>query len=712
MKVVFRVDASLEIGSGHVMRCLTLAHALRARRAKCLFICREHIGNLAALIRQQGFEVADLTTSGESVPFEADSPAHAAWVGADWQQDAAQTLGAIGEEYADLLVVDHYGLDARWERTLRAGVMKILVIDDLADRQHDCDLLLDQNLVANLNSRYDGLLPAACARLQGPQYALLQPQYKELHDRIPPREREVRRLLAYFGAADSENLSSLVVEAFIAIAREDITLDLVINSASVHAGALRAQVRGSRHITLHENLPSLAQLMVHADLAIGAGGATSWERCCLGLPALVITVANNQKEIAAELHRQQYIEWLGHKDAVDRQTLQARMVELLNHGLVEGWSEHCLGLVDGRGVDRVVDMLLLAPGAHLVSRLARWSDEAQVVQCVGPIDRRRGLVANALRATSDCRDWFRSTLRNHGQIYHYMVETATGVLVGQVIFTRDGGGFRFQVVMANGVLQTDAIRRQVLQCALSTWREGYAGALQLFPEQQPQRGFQDDQASRAMHIGICSDAGSWINLSIAELVIDLLGNGHTVAWAHSAAELPNGELCFYLSYSRIVNAQLRMRHRHNLVVHESDLPIGRGWAPMSWQILEGENEITVTLLEAEEDVDAGVIYLQEKIQLNGCELNSDWRRLQAKCTLKLCRQFVQTYPLVIEKARQQVGLATFYSRRRACDSRLDPMKSIQEQFNLLRIVHNKNYPAFFELNNVRYVVHIEKDASK
>lgn len=173
---VFRTDASYEIGTGHVMRCLTLARALRERGAECRFVCRAHPGYLLGRIREQGFEAFALPcASGECAqPGQAaeSALAHAEWLGTDWRTDAEFTRAALGETIADWLVVDHYALDARWKTALRPHCRKLLVIDDLADREHHCDLLLDQNLVADIEHRYDSKLPEHCGRIiLGPQYA-------------------------------------------------------------------------------------------------------------------------------------------------------------------------------------------------------------------------------------------------------------------------------------------------------------------------------------------------------------------------------------------------------------------------------------------------------------------------------------------------------------------------------------------------------------
>lgn len=362
MKVGIRTDASHQIGTGHVMRCLTLARVLRERGAECRFICREHLGHLLGLIREQGFDAVGLPCEpGEwFCPDQATEPllAHAQWLGTDWRADAEATRDALGDTAVDWLVVDHYALDKRWETTLRPCCRKLLVIDDLADREHDCDLLLDQNLVADMESRYDGKVPEHCGRLLGPQYALLQSEYAAMHPRTPPREDPVQRVLIYFGGADTKNLTGRAIAAFVSLQREDIELDVVINPRSLHADAVREQVRGQPNMSLHEAVPTLAPLMAKADLAIGAGGATTWERCCLGLPAVVITIAENQKAVARELAQRGLIRWFGDANEVRAPQLLEALERILGSGLDPAWSHNCQQLVDGRGTQRVLESIL------------------------------------------------------------------------------------------------------------------------------------------------------------------------------------------------------------------------------------------------------------------------------------------------------------------------------------------------------------------
>ena len=210
MKIAFRTDASIQIGSGHVMRCLTLADALRERGAQCNFICREHAGNMNDLIRARGYavEVLPLNNSNASAH---ESPAHEGWLGAEWQDDAEQTRRALADITVDWLIVDHYALDICWEHQMRGICRRLMVIDDLADRTHDCDLLLDQNYSDNAG-RYGTLVPDSTRIRIVPRYALLQPEYQR--SQVERSEAQaISRVLVFFGGSDPDDMTRMTLEA-------------------------------------------------------------------------------------------------------------------------------------------------------------------------------------------------------------------------------------------------------------------------------------------------------------------------------------------------------------------------------------------------------------------------------------------------------------------------------------------------------------------
>lgn len=282
--VVFRADASEAIGSGHVMRCLALAEVLRASGARTSFLSRALPGDLHAVIRAHGHPLTVLANGD-----------------VDESTDAQQSLTGLAAA-PDWLVVDHYRLGAVWERTLRSRVGRILAIDDLADRAHDCDVLLDQNLIDAPADRYARLLPTTCRCLLGPRFALLRPEFARRRALSPMRDGHGRRILVFFGGADAGNATAQVLAAIESLGACGLSVCVVVGSANRNRQQIERQCR-RLGAEFHCQTEGMAELMANSDLAIGAGGIAVWERCCLGLPALAWAVAENQKPGLASLAR-------------------------------------------------------------------------------------------------------------------------------------------------------------------------------------------------------------------------------------------------------------------------------------------------------------------------------------------------------------------------------------------------------------------------
>jgi UDP-2,4-diacetamido-2,4,6-trideoxy-beta-L-altropyranose hydrolase len=280
------------------MRCLTLAEELRDSGAEVSFISRMHPGNLNELIREKGFSCHELpgapTVESNEQYVQDPRSEYASWLGVSQQQDARETIEAVGATQADWLIVDHYGLDKEWERLLRPHAAKIMVIDDLADRRHDCDLLLDQNFFIDGGKRYDKLISPSCTRLLGPKYALLRKEFREARTNLRERTGEVKRVLVFLGGGDPENITELAIEALSDAELLNLQADVVIGSQNPHREKIEKLVQARPRTTLHIQANNMAELMCTADLAIGAGGSTTWERLYLGLPSIAIPIAKNQ----------------------------------------------------------------------------------------------------------------------------------------------------------------------------------------------------------------------------------------------------------------------------------------------------------------------------------------------------------------------------------------------------------------------------------
>jgi len=354
VRAAFRVDASQRIGIGHFMRCLTLADALARDGAQVRFVCRQLNASLRDLLVQKGHELSMLDGGGEQGGL--DELAHASFLGTSQQRDAAETLRALSGSAWDWLIVDHYALDARWESALRKVAHRVMVIDDIADRAHDCDVLLDQNLYPDMETRYVGKLSDRCRSLLGPRYALVRDEFRQLRQRIVPRSGLVKRVLVFLGGADPENMTGRAIEAIHKVGVDAV--DVVVGAENPHREAIEAVCR-SRGYDCHVQTTRMAELMAAADLAIGAGGSASWERCCLGLPTASVAFAENHVRIAAALDEVGACVFLGNQFTATQQRMEDALRALVrDRTRLAEISSKAFSLVDGHGSARVRDTLL------------------------------------------------------------------------------------------------------------------------------------------------------------------------------------------------------------------------------------------------------------------------------------------------------------------------------------------------------------------
>lgn len=203
------------------------------------------------------------------------------------------------------------------------------------------------------------------------------------------------------------------------------------------------------------------------------------------------------------------------------------------------------------------------------------------------------------------------------------------------------------------------------------------------------------------------DKNSWIIPFAKEIVDDLNGKNYHCQFFHDAKEIPRGDILFLLGCIKKVKKDILARNKNNLVIHESDLPVGRGWSPVAWQVLAGKNKIPITVFEAEEALDSGPVYMKDYIHLEGTELLPEIKEKQGRKTKELVLKMVEKYPDL--HGQEQTGESSYYPRRTRKDDRLDIDKSIKDHFNHLRIVDNEKYPAWFEYKNQRYILKIYKD---
>jgi UDP-2,4-diacetamido-2,4,6-trideoxy-beta-L-altropyranose hydrolase len=363
VKIAFRADASLQMGTGHIMRCLTLAEELAATGAECQFICREHSGNLIKRIREKGFLVHALPAPNQGAnplnPGEAPL-AHAHWLGASWQQDAEACEVILSKLRSDWLVVDHYALDVRWETSLKRYYDRLMVIDDLADRQHECDLLLDQTLSRN-TADYKSRVADDCMLLCGSHYALLRPEFAALRAYSLQRRStpKLRRLLITMGGVDKDNATGQVLQALTSCNLREVSQIVVVMGATAPwLDYVKEQAERMPWPTIVEvGVIDMAQLMADSDLAIGAAGATSWERCCLGLPTLMFVLAENQKAAAVNLEQAGAVTLLSLGAHLREELIKAITQLTHNKYHFKSLAEHAKKITDGTGCQFVAGMM-------------------------------------------------------------------------------------------------------------------------------------------------------------------------------------------------------------------------------------------------------------------------------------------------------------------------------------------------------------------
>ena len=366
MKVVFRVDASINIGTGHVMRCLTLAKALINQHTQVEFICREHRGHLIDYIKESGFNVHSLPIENETEKNHFTRPGktekslfHSAWLGVSQQQDAIDCLPILDKVQPNWLIVDHYAIDQQWQAELKPYYHKLMVIDDIADRQHLCDILLDQTY-GDTPEKYAGLVPQNCTLLMGTQYALLRPEFAQWRELSLKRREQIalNHLLITLGGIDVDNVTSAVLLALQSCKLpEKLKITVVMGANAPHLQAVtelaeQMSCELNLQVNIKVNVANMAELMANADLAIGGSGSTSWERCCLGLPTLVIVLAENQKGIAKNLKKAGAATVLEMNELDKFYTSFEDLMQ--NRQAITSASSN---IVDGQGVARVIEKL-------------------------------------------------------------------------------------------------------------------------------------------------------------------------------------------------------------------------------------------------------------------------------------------------------------------------------------------------------------------
>jgi len=393
--VVFRADGGPAIGAGHVMRMLSLEHAFRAGGWRIGFAATEETFQSVTALAES--EVEKLIVR---------------------DKDDAGSLAAKWPEGADLLVADHYGLDAAFERKCRPWAKRIVAIDDLANRTHDAEALFDP--VCASPTAYEKLVPPHCAVHCGPDFSSLHPAFREARAAALARRGgiEVNRILVSFGQIDAGNATAEALDAIEAAGFRG-GIDVVLSSRAPHLHTIQARIKD--RAALHIDTKVMAALMSAADLAIGAGGTTTWERCCLGLPALAVEIADNQHDLLSRAAASGVLLNLGlAKPGIASEMARALRGLLDNPTKLSQMSIAAAALVDGRGSERIL-LAAVAPetassGETVTLRLAETRDEEWLLALQKIPETRQHANNHKAPTAEEHRIWFARTLTDSAKL--------------------------------------------------------------------------------------------------------------------------------------------------------------------------------------------------------------------------------------------------------------------------------------------------------
>lgn len=448
MRVAFRCDASTAIGSGHVMRCVNLARVLLQRGVEVQFLCRKFPGDLIDSLTRE-FRVCCLPKLASDAPIIVDLEGrnlYASWLGCSQHQDVDDCLIALNDSRTgliDWLVVDHYSLDHIWERRMSTLLYelhgqrpKILVFDDLADRPHQTELLVDANRcgVGSFQA-YQNLVPSSCRLLLGPAYAPVDPTYGQLHP-LSPRRCTIKRLMIFFGGVDKTNHTAIALEALNHPDLSDIEVDVILSKNAPHYTHVAKLVRQRSHTQLHSGLPSLVGLMLRADLAIGGAGFASWERAALALPSLVIPVAENQRQGAHALVKAGAALLINPTELLQIPLFLVDSIKcLITHpNRLQNLSACAHALGDGRGLHRILTAML-GPSNGLRLRPARLDDETMYYVWVNDPEVRKQSFTSEPVHLDQHQSWFRTRLQSDTALLRVFINQ-DGLPLGQIRFER------------------------------------------------------------------------------------------------------------------------------------------------------------------------------------------------------------------------------------------------------------------------------------
>lgn len=437
-RVLIRADAGDRIGHGHLGRCATLARELIRLGADVTLVVGERLGATEA-IATRASSLEPLTVVTIPVPGGADDDVQAAgpvWRRADQERDAALSRAAVAGGGPDVVVIDHYRLDATWESAFRSAGARVLVIDDLADRRHDCDALVDMGVRDDPEQDYATLVDAGATRLFGPRYAVIDPAYAVAGARTEQERRQSgrARMVVAFGGSGSSQLSAAVLAAADCDRLRDLDVEVVVPRPLRLDDPLAVALSQRSDVVVHQSPDGLTAILSGADLAVGAGGVTTWERLAAGVPSIVITTASNQEPSTQRLASDGLLLHLGSAEDVDPMRLRDAIIRLVEDASQRARMRAAgCALVDADGARRVAIAALETSTGVTRLRPASPSDALALLGLTNDPEVRRQSFTGRPVALDDHLAWFDQQLEDPRRAL-FVLEVGA-VIVGQIRFS-------------------------------------------------------------------------------------------------------------------------------------------------------------------------------------------------------------------------------------------------------------------------------------
>ena len=465
MKAVFRVDASLKIGSGHVMRCLALANTLKNNHFIVEFICRKLDGNLINRICEEGFKVHELQPGSDN---NTDHKLeYSSWLGVSQKQDAEECIKILNNESVDWIVVDSYALDKDWHSSLKPFCSRLMVIDDLANRNYQCDILLDQTF-GREKTDYINRTPSNCQSLVSSKYALLRPEFADLRLESLARRKhsKLSHLLINMGGIDIANITERILDHLkISDLKKELNITIIMGENSPHLHSVRNKAAELKQKTkVLVGVKNMAKIMTSADIAVGASGSTTWERCCLGLPSIQLVMSTNQEYLAQILHNNNIIKLVQEVKEVSC-LLESSQEWMKDAGNLS--AEIC----DGLGTNRVLN--------KMTNKIIRLKDFNEIELCnYTNLDQDDVCLALEMRNHEEIRPWmynqknislpehlsFIDTLGTKTKTRYFLVKQK-GLVIGSINFSKiEYGKSAYFGIYVNPFLQLKGLGK-VLEAA-------------------------------------------------------------------------------------------------------------------------------------------------------------------------------------------------------------------------------------------------------